>query len=159
MVLWEKVDAYYILVDAIDGTLLWRKNITDHQTQTASYSVYTDDSPGPLSPTNALPGTNTQAAGINRTTVTLIGNEPPNTFNNLGWMTDGVNMTTGNNVDCGLDLSSPNGIDHSRPRGRIAESRLQFLLQSAAARLRCAIGSELSQRHRHQSILLDERLS
>ena len=46
MVLWEKVDAYYIIVDAIDGTLLWRKNITDHQTQTATYNVYTDDSPG-----------------------------------------------------------------------------------------------------------------
>ena len=25
MVLWEKVDAYHIIVDAIDGTLLWRK--------------------------------------------------------------------------------------------------------------------------------------
>ena len=111
MVLWEKVDAYYVLVDAIDGTLLWRKNITDHQTQTATYTVYTDDSPGPLSPSNALPGTNTQASGINRTTVTLIGNEPPNMFNNLGWMTDGGNTTTGNNVDCGLDLSAPNGID------------------------------------------------
>jgi hypothetical protein len=111
MVLWENVDAYYILVDAIDGTLLWRKNITDHQTQSATYTVYTDDSPGPLSPSNALPGTNTQASGINPTTVTLIGNEPPNTFNNLGWMTDGMNTTTGNNVDCGLDISSPNGID------------------------------------------------
>jgi extracellular elastinolytic metalloproteinase len=111
MVLWEKVDAYYVLVDAMDGVLLWRKNITDHQTQTATYNVYTDDSPGPLSPSNALPGTNTQASGINRTAVTLIGNEPPNTFNNLGWMTDGVNTTTGNNVDCGLDLSAPNGID------------------------------------------------
>jgi hypothetical protein len=111
MVLWEEVDAYYILVDATDGTLLWRKNITDHQTQTATYDVYTDDSPGPLSPSNALPGSGIQGAGIGRSTVTLIGNEPPNTFNNLGWMTDGANTTTGNNVDCGLDLSSPNGID------------------------------------------------
>jgi hypothetical protein len=119
MVLWGKADAYYILVDAIDGTLLWRKNITDHQTQTATYTVYTDDSPGPLSPSNALPGTNTQAAGISPTTVTLIGNEAPNTFNNLGWITDGINTTTGNNVDCGLDIVAPNGID---PTGRAVGS-------------------------------------
>ena len=111
MTLWQDVDAYYILVDATDGTLLWRKNITAHQTQSATYSVYTGDSPAPFSPSSALPGQGTQAAGVGRTTVTLIGNEPPNTFNNNGWMTDNVNTTTGNNVDCGLDLSSPNGID------------------------------------------------
>jgi hypothetical protein len=111
MTLWQDVDAYYILVDATDGTLLWRKNITAHQTQSATYSVYTGDSPAPFSPSTVLPGQGTQPAGVARTSVTLIGNEPPNTFNNLGWMMDGVNTTTGNNVDCGLDLSSPNGID------------------------------------------------
>ena len=111
MVLWEKVYAYYVLVDANDGTLLWRKCITAHQTQPATYNVYTDDSPAPLSPTNALPGSGLQGAGIARTNVTLIGNEPPNTFNNLGWITDGVNITSGNNVDAGLDLSAPDGID------------------------------------------------
>lgn len=111
MVLWEKVYAYYILVDANDGTLLWRKCITAHQTQPATYNVYTDDSPGPLSPTNALPGSGIQGAGIARTDVTLIGNEPPNTFNNLGWITDGMNLTDGNNVQCGLDIDGTNGID------------------------------------------------
>ena len=111
MVLWEKVYAYYILVDANDGTLLWRKCITAHQTQPATYNVYTDDSPAPLSPTNALPGSGLQGAGIARSNVTVIGNEPPNTFNNLGWITDGNNTTSGNNVDCGLDLVSPDGID------------------------------------------------
>ncbi len=111
MTLWEPIEAYYILVSADDGALLWRKNITDHQTQTATYSVYTDDSPAPASPSPALPGSGFQAPGISRTLVTLIGNEPPNTFNNLGWMTDGVNVTTGNNVNCGLDIVSPNGID------------------------------------------------
>jgi hypothetical protein len=111
MTLWQDVDAYSILVDAEDGTLLWRKNITDHQTQTATYTVYADDSPSPLSPSNVVPGVGTQPPAISRTTVTLIGNEVPNTFNDLGWITDGGNVTTGNNVNCGLDLISPNGID------------------------------------------------
>ncbi len=111
VILWERVDAYYILVDATDGTLLWRKNIVDHQTQSATYGVYTTDSPAPLSPTTILPGPGTQAPGIARSLVTLIGNEPPNTFNNLGWITDGVNITTGNNVHAGLDLSAPDGVD------------------------------------------------
>lgn len=111
MTLWEDIDAFYILVAANDGTLLWRKNITDHQTQSATYSVYTSDSPAPLSPTTAVPGSGFQAPGVPRTTVTLIGNEPPNTFNNLGWITDGGNTTTGNNVNAGIDVVSPNGID------------------------------------------------
>ncbi len=111
MTLWEDVYAYTIIVDANDGTLLWRKNITDHQTQSATYSVYTGDSPAPMSPSTVLPGQGTQAPGVSRSTVTLIGNEAPNTFNNLGWLTDGVNVTTGNNVDAGLDLVAPNGID------------------------------------------------
>jgi hypothetical protein len=55
--LWEKVNAYYIIVDAETGKLLWRKNITDFQTKSATYNIYKDDSPtpyspGPLSPEN-----------------------------------------------------------------------------------------------------------
>jgi hypothetical protein len=111
MILWEPVDAYYILVDATDGTLLWRKNITDHQTQPATYVVYTAGSPAPMAPSTTLPGLGIQAPGVTRTSVTLIGNEPPNTFNNLGWLTDGTNITSGNNVDAGLDLVAPDGID------------------------------------------------
>lgn len=111
MILWQPVDAYYILVDATDGTLLWRKNITAHQTQPATYVVYTAGSPAPMAPSTTLPGLGIQASGVTRTSVTLIGNEPPNTFNNLGWLTDGVNITSGNNVDAGLDLVAPDGID------------------------------------------------
>jgi hypothetical protein len=111
MLLWERVNAYYILVDATDGTLLWRKNITDHQTQPATYVVYTGSSPAPMAPSTTLPGLGLQGAGVARNSVTFIGNEPPNTFNNLGWITDGGNTTSGNNVDAGLDLVSPDGID------------------------------------------------
>ncbi len=116
MVLWQDVPAYYIIVDAETGQLLWRKNITNDQTQTATYSVYDSDSPGPLSPTNALPGSGIQGPGVPRTTFTLISELPA--FDNLGWITDGGNTTTGNNVDAGLDLVAPNGIDPGgRPTG------------------------------------------
>lgn len=114
MVLWQDTPAYYVLVDAEEGgDLLWRKNITNDQTQTATYSVYNDDSPAPLSPSNATPGSAIQGAAIPRTLFTLVSEGPA--FNNLGWIPDGVNTTTGNNVDAGLDIVAPNGID---PAGR-----------------------------------------
>ena len=113
MVLWQDVPAFYTLVDADGGELLWRKNITEEQTQAATYSIYNDDSPAPLSPSNAVPGLNVQAPFIGRTSLTLISEHPSN---NLGWLTDGATTTTGNNVDAGLDIVSPNGIDAgSRP--------------------------------------------
>ena len=91
--------------------MLFRKNLTNYQTQPATYNVYTSDSPAPSSPTPALPGTNFQAATTPRQNVTLIGNEAPFTFNNLGWLTDDTNITEGNNVQAGLDLVFPNGIE------------------------------------------------
>lgn len=113
MVLWEDVDAYYVLVDAATGGLLWRKNITCEQSQAATYSVYNDDSPTPLSPSTAVPGAPIQPPAIGRTALTLISELPA--FDNLGWLTDGANVTTGNNVDAGLDIDGVNGID---PNGR-----------------------------------------
>ncbi|WP_410964130.1 hypothetical protein, partial [Salmonella sp. SAL4448] len=45
----------------------------------------------------------------------LIGNEAPNTFNNLGWMTDNANgvngWTDGNNVQAGMDRDGIDGVD------------------------------------------------
>jgi hypothetical protein len=111
MVLWGPHEAYWILVDADDGRLLWRKNITAEQTQSVTYSVYDDDSPAPLSPTNALPGSGIQGAPISRSAITNISELPA--FDNLGWITDGAGnaVTTGNNVDAGLDIDGTNGID------------------------------------------------
>ncbi|MGH9755580.1 MAG: M36 family metallopeptidase [Blastocatellia bacterium] len=108
MVLWQDSPAYYTLVDAETGDLLWRKNIVNDQTQSATYRVYDGDNPAPLSPTTSLPGAGVQGAAIARTLFTLISE---GAFNNLGWLTDGVKTTTGNNVDAGLDLAAPNGID------------------------------------------------
>jgi subtilisin-like proprotein convertase family protein len=105
------VDGYLTLVDAVDGTLLFRKNLTSYQSQPLTLNIYTDDSPAPLSPTNVLPGSGTQAPYVPRQTVTLIGNEAPNTFNNNGWLNDGQTSRIGNNVHAGLDLVMPDGID------------------------------------------------
>jgi hypothetical protein len=84
---------------------------TTQGTQSATYAVYLDDSPAPLSPSNVLPGAGTQAPVISRTLVTLVGNEPPNTFNNLGWIKDGANVTDGNNVEAGIDRDFVDGVD------------------------------------------------
>jgi hypothetical protein len=108
----EPANAYYVMVDAQTGALLWRKNTTADQTQTATYGIYNDDNPGPLSPSNAIPGSGIQGPGIARSIITLIGNEAPNPgMNNLGWITDGSNVTDGNNVEAGPDLVPPNGVD------------------------------------------------
>lgn len=113
VLMWKPVQAYYVIVDAETGVLLWRKNITNDQTQTATYGYYSSDSPAPSSPSGSSnPSSGFQAAAVARTTATLIGNEAPNNGqNNLGWITDGGNVTTGNNVDAGLDRDGTNGID------------------------------------------------
>ena len=87
--IWGDPDAFLVVVDAEDGTVLFRKNLTNYQTNSATYAIYNDDSPAPMSPSTVLPGSGLQAPFISRTTLTLIGNEAPNTFNNFGWMTDG----------------------------------------------------------------------
>jgi hypothetical protein len=123
MTLWQDVDAYYTLVSAEDGLLLFNKNITEQQTQSATYNVYGNanayidvaDSPAPLTPGPIDPTLGTQGALLSRVNRTLIGNEPPNTFNDLGWITDGANgvngWTDGNNVEAGIDVVAPDGVD------------------------------------------------
>ncbi|HJR08621.1 MAG TPA: M36 family metallopeptidase [Pyrinomonadaceae bacterium] len=115
MVLWQPDYAYYTIVDANTGALLWRKNITQDQSQAFTYNVYNDDSPTPISPNNAPPQTISppvpQPPGITRTNITLVSEHEADL---LGWIPDsaGPNApTTGNNVDAGLDIVAPNGID------------------------------------------------
>lgn len=115
--LWIAEDeAYSFVVGAEIADVLYRKDIVDDQVQPATYRVYDGDSPAPLSPSNATPGSGIQGAGIARTLFTLVSEGP--SFNDLGWIPDGGNTTTGNNVDAGLDLVSPDGIDAAgRPTG------------------------------------------
>jgi hypothetical protein len=119
VLVWQPVNAYYVIVDAETGTTLWHKNIVEDQTQPATYDVYnnasafmpTADSPAPLSPGPVSPTLGTQAPLGTRSNVTLIGNEAPNTFNNNGWITDGGNTTDGNAVEAGIDRDGTNGVD------------------------------------------------
>jgi subtilisin-like proprotein convertase family protein len=119
VLIWQPVNAYYVIVDAETGVVLWHKNITDDQTQSATYEVYANstsyadlaDSPAPLTPGIINPTLGTQGAVIPRVNRTLIGNEGDLSFNNNGWITDGINLTDGNAVEAGLDVDGVNGVD------------------------------------------------
>ncbi len=111
----QRVNAFYVIVDAKTGTLLWRKNLTEDQSQPATYNIYGNpnamlnlaDNPFPMTPAPSSPN-GVQGSAIERNRVSRIGNEPPYTFNNLGWIKDGNNTLDGNNVQAGLDREAPN---------------------------------------------------
>ncbi|MFN2501791.1 MAG: M36 family metallopeptidase [Pyrinomonadaceae bacterium] len=118
VLIWEPSDAYYVIVDAVSGEVLWRKNITEDQTQASTFGVYANPgaminvahspfpfSPGPLSPNGA------QGAAIQRSLVTRVGNEGLYVFNQQGWIGDGGTKTDGNAVQAGLDRDGVDGID------------------------------------------------
>ena len=119
VVVWKPVNGYEVIVDAETGKVLWRQNMGKDQTQAVTYNVWASpnnpmmsmDSPAPLSPGPLDPTLGTQGTLQPRTTVTLVGNEAPYTFNNNGWITDGTNALEGNNVQAGLDRATPNGPD------------------------------------------------
>ncbi len=118
VLIWQPVNAYYVIVDAATGTMLWRKNISADQTQPSSYGVYVNpnamvnvaDNPFPMTPGPTSPN-GMQGAPIARTTITRIGNESPFSFNDAGWLADGVTKTDGNAVQAGLDRDGNNGVD------------------------------------------------
>ena len=115
---WLPVNAYYVIVDAERGELLWRKNIAEDQTQPATFRVWNNpngainvaDSPFPFTPGPVAPN-GQQGPALPTQLVTLIGNEPPYQFNSNGWIPDGQNETDGNNVEAGLDRDTTQGVD------------------------------------------------
>jgi hypothetical protein len=118
VLIWQPVDTYYVIVDAANGNMLWRKNITEDQSQAATYDVYRNanayidvaDSPAPFTPgPNAPDGS--QSPVISRQNLTLIGNEGDLAFNNLGWINDNTNITDGNSNQAGIDRDGINGVD------------------------------------------------
>ncbi len=131
VLIWQPVNAFYVIVDAETGTILWRKNITSDQTQPATYNVYANpnsqmnvaESPAPGTPGPLDPSLGTQFPTIPRTSVTLIGNEAPYTFNNNGWITDGGTSTDGNTVEAGIDVDGTNGVD---PNGKAVSLTRNF---------------------------------
>lgn len=86
---------WYMVTDARDGTLLWRKNIRSHaSTHDARFRVYVQadgitpaDSPAPNSPSTALPGGGTQFAGIAPSIVSMHTAMDPVASPN-GWIDD-----------------------------------------------------------------------
>ena len=81
------------LVDAQTGEVLLRNNLTRHISN-ASFNVWTNDSPAPMTPGLPVPGTN-QAPVVNRSFLTLAAlntNASP-----AGWVDDGTNALVGNN--------------------------------------------------------------
>ncbi|MFQ5719234.1 MAG: M36 family metallopeptidase [Acidobacteriota bacterium] len=111
-------DADWIfVVDAADGTLLYRKNIrADASTEEARFSVYAAavgtpaDSPAPASPNLALPGDGTQFPSVARTIRAMLTDQDA-VASPDGWIPDGGSTTTGNNVDAFLDLDDNNSPD------------------------------------------------
>ena len=109
---------WYVLVDARDGTQLWRKQIrSDVSTHDARFRVYVQadgttpaDSPAPQSPSAAVPGGGTQYPGIAPTIVSMFVAQNSIASPN-GWIDDcpgGVctaaqTQTIGNNVHAYMD--------------------------------------------------------
>jgi hypothetical protein len=105
---------YRVFVDAADATVWKRDCLTDHISP-ASYRVYTSESPTPRLPGNATPGIAGQPPTVARSLVTLSALDTTASPN--GWINDGVNETTGNNVDAHLDLDDDELPDLPRPQG------------------------------------------
>lgn len=132
LVIFGEENDYLAVVDAFTGTLLWRKGMREHaSTHEARFSVYVQadgktpaDNPAPDSPTIMTTGQGTQAAAISRTIVSMLSVQDT-TASPDGWIADGGNTTTGNNVDAYLDAASPNGPDtgaldnNGRPIGNL----------------------------------------
>jgi hypothetical protein len=113
---------WYALVDATDGTLLWRKNIrSDASTHQARFRVYVQadgstpaDSPSPLSPSTLLAGF--QPPGIAPTIVDMLTVQNITASPN-GWIDDcpgGIcvlaqTQTIGNNVQVCVDRTAGAG--------------------------------------------------
>lgn len=128
VLIWLPKTAYYVIVDAATGTLLWRKDLSEDQSLTATFNVYgntassmkTSDSPTPFSPGCNDPNNCPQPPMSQRMNFTLVGNEAPNQFNDIGWIPDtglpvrvppNPNISDGNNVEAGLDRDGTQGVD------------------------------------------------
>lgn len=106
-------EMFRLLVDASTGQVLVRHCLTEYFSN-ATYRVFTNDSPSPLSPGWPTPSS-AQPPLISRSLVTLPAldtNASPQ-----GWIPDGGNQTLGNNVDAHTDTNSDDIADLPRPQG------------------------------------------
>lgn len=112
---WAQVVTYrgpgdwYTVVDALSGELLYRKNIERSvSTEEARFSLYARpsglpaDSPAPASPNTVTVGSGQQFPEIARSALAMSSLQDP-MASPEGWIPDGGDTTTGNNVDAYLD--------------------------------------------------------
>ncbi len=126
-------EMFRVLVDAETGETHVRHCLTNYISE-ATYRVFTGDSPTPMLPSLATPGT-TQPAEVSRTLMTLSALDTTASPN--GWIDDGVNETRGNNVDAHLDLDANDVADTPRPQGspsRVFDYALDLTQQPSAYR-------------------------
>lgn len=113
--------AFAYVISAQDGSVLFRKNLTDHA-EAFSYRVFANTaeinrpsdsplgsitSPSPVS----IPGESIDRVSATAALVTL--KNSPFTANDP-WLTDSATVTSGNNVNAYLDLNAPGGYTPAR---------------------------------------------
>ncbi len=109
----SRAEMYRVLVDAENGSVHLRQALTALISD-ASYRVYTTSSPTPMAPGQQTPSS-LQPAEVARVLVTtpaLNTTASPN-----GWINDGDNQTSGNNVDAYTDTNADNVPDLPRTTG------------------------------------------
>jgi large repetitive protein len=106
-------ERFRMVVDSQTGEVWTRDSLTQYISD-ATYNVYDSDSPSPFTPGLQTPGT-TQPPLTSRVlivTPALDTNASP-----AGWIPDGGNTTTGNNVDAFVDRDFNQQPDQARPTG------------------------------------------
>jgi uncharacterized repeat protein (TIGR01451 family) len=106
-------ESFQVIIDARSGQALYRKNMTFHISD-ATYNVYDSYSPTPFGPSLQTPGT-FQPPETNRNSIVTPALDV--TASPDGWIPDGSNTTTGNNVDAFLDRNFDGTPDVPRPQG------------------------------------------
>lgn len=109
----SRAEMYRVLVDAENGSVLVRQPLTAYISP-ATYRVYTTESPTPFSPGHETPSS-LQPAPVARTLVTTSAMNLTASPN--GWINDGINITSGNNVDAYADTNNDNIADLPRTAG------------------------------------------
>ena len=106
-------EVYRVLIDAETGEV-WERHCMTVYISDASYRVFTSDSPTPLTPSYSSTGNASQPGTVSRALVTT---KASNTnASPLGWITDGVNETRGNNASAATDLGGDDSPE-ARPQG------------------------------------------
>ena len=111
--LWTADSAHQVIVGASDGTVLFRKNATEHLGY--AYRVYEDGSPSPLRPGATDPTLGLQGLRVLPTDVLVESQITSMPSADNPWLPVGATTLTGNNAEAGLDLVAPDGIDATVP--------------------------------------------